>query len=384
VNLSTERILTTHVGSLPRPPALSEAVLRRENGQLRKGEAAQLPTMIAEAVAGVVRRQVDAGTDVVSDGEMSKIGYATYVKERLSGFDGDVEVPPGGGLSIADLDDYPGMAERSLAGLETATPPCTGPVKYVGADLLEEDMARFRAALGPAGATEAFLNAASPGVISLYLPNLHYETHDEYLFALAEAMREEYEAITAAGFVLQIDAPDLAMGRHIQYAGLGLEDFQARCRVHVEAINSAVRNIDPDRMRLHVCWGNYQGTHHRDVALADIIRVVLGARPQALCFEAANHRHAHEWKVFEDVELPGDKVLVPGFIDTSSNYIDHPELIAERIIRFAELVGRDRIIAGTDCGFSSFATFLAVESEIAWAKLAALAEGAQLASDRLW
>jgi 5-methyltetrahydropteroyltriglutamate--homocysteine methyltransferase len=381
--MSTDRILTTHVGSLPRPSTLSEAVLRRENGQLDPADPG-LIGMIGDAVTGVVRRQLDAGIDVVSDGEMSKIGYATYVKERLTGFDGDVEVPPGGGLSIGDLDDYPGMAERSLAGLETATPPCTGPVKYMGADQLEADMGRFRAALGPAGANEAFMTAASPGVISLYLPNLYYDTHDEYLFALAEAMREEYEAITAAGFVLQIDAPDLAMGRHIQYAGLSLAEFQARCRVHMDAINTAVRNIDEDRMRLHLCWGNYQGTHHRDVALADIIGIVLGARPQALCFEAANHRHAHEWRVFEDLELPDDKVLIPGFIDTSSNYIDHPELIAERITRFAELVGRERIIAGTDCGFASFATFLAVESDIAWAKLAALAEGAQLASERLW
>jgi 5-methyltetrahydropteroyltriglutamate--homocysteine methyltransferase len=380
---STDHILTTHAGSLPRPAELAEAILARENDTLEAAQAQQLPAMIAAAVAQSVRAQVETGLDVISDGEMSKIGYATYVKERLSGFE-DAKIPQGGGLSIADLDDYPGMAETSLAGLATATPACTDDITYTGHDLLRSDIDNFRAALGTQSGVEPFINAASPGVISIYLPNVHYDTHDAYLFALAEAMCEEYQAITDAGFVLQIDAPDLAMGRHILYPHLGLAGFQQRAAVHVEAINHAVRNIDPDQVRVHLCYGNYQGPHHRDVELRDIISTVLRLRPNGLVFEAANHRHAHEWRVFEDVQLPDDKVLAPGVIDTSSNYVEHPELVAERITRYASLVGRERVIATTDCGFASFATFLAVSPALAWAKLASLAQGAELATATLW
>lgn len=379
---STDRILTTHVGSLPRPADLAQTILARENATLDADATRQLPATIRAAVAEVVRAQGDTGIDVVSDGEMSKIGYATYVKERLSGFE-DAEVPEGGGLSIADLDDYPGMAETSMAGLSTATPTCTGEVTYTGHDDLRTDMDNFRAALGTDSEVEPFLNAASPGVISLYLPNVHYDTHDAYLFALAEAMREEYRAIVDAGFVLQIDAPDLAMGRHIQYTHLDVAGFQQRAAVHVEAINHAVRDIDPDRMRVHLCYGNYQGPHHRDVELRDILSTVLRLRPNGLAFESANHRHAHEWKAFEDITLPSDKVIIPGVIDTSSNYIEHPELVAERITRFASIVGQERVLAGTDCGFASFATFLAVSPQLAWAKLASLVQGAELASTAL-
>jgi 5-methyltetrahydropteroyltriglutamate--homocysteine methyltransferase len=380
---SIDRILTTHVGSLPRPGGLAEAILARENDTLDPTTAAGLPAMIADAVTETVRTQITTGLDVISDGEMSKIGYATYAKERLSGFK-EAPVPEGGGLSIADLDDYPGMAESSLAGLATATPTCVGELNYTGHAELQTDMDNFRAALGAEPDVEAFLNAASPGVIALYLPNAHYESPDAYLFALAEAMREEYQAITDAGFVLQIDAPDLAMGRHILYTHLDLAAFQRRAEVHVEAINHAVRDIDPDRVRVHLCYGNYQGPHHRDVELRDIIATVLRLRPHGLVLEAANHRHAHEWRIFEDLTVPEGKVIMPGVIDTSSVYIEHPELVADRITQFASLLGRERVLPATDCGFASFATFLAVDPALAWAKLNALAAGARLASDRLW
>ncbi|WP_433296686.1 cobalamin-independent methionine synthase II family protein [Pseudonocardia sp. CA-142604] len=380
---STDRILTTHVGSLPRPADLAETVLARENGTLDSDALHRLPATIRAAVADVVRTQTDAGLDVVSDGEMSKIGYATYVTERLSGFE-DAEVPEGGGLRIADLDDYPGMAETSLAGLPTTAPSCTGEVTYIGQADLRTDMDNFRAALGEEAGVEPFMNAASPGVISLYLPNAHYDTEDAYLFALAEAMREEYQAITDAGFILQIDAPDLAMGRHIKYTHLDVAAFQQRAAVHVDAINHAVRDIDPDRVRVHLCYGNYQGPHHRDIELHNIIDTVLRLRPNGLAFESANHRHSHEWKVFHDVQLPEEKVIIPGLIDTSSNYVEHPELVAERITRYASIVGREHVLAGTDCGFASYATFLAVSPQLAWAKLSSLVQGAELATAALW
>ncbi|CUU59114.1 5-methyltetrahydropteroyltriglutamate--homocysteine methyltransferase [Parafrankia irregularis] len=389
MKLSSERILTTHTGSLPRPAGLAELIRAREQETLSVADAEHLPDRIADAVSVVVDHQARVGLDVISDGEMSKIGYATYVKERLTGFDVDVAVPECGGLSIADLDDYPGMAERSLAGLETATPTCTGPISYTGSALLDTDLASFAAGVGSISAgsgqpAERFMNAASPGVIALYLPNQFYAGLDEYLFALAEAMRVEYEAITAAGLVLQIDAPDLAMGRHIQYTHLSEQGFLDRLRVHVEAVNHALRNIDPARVRVHLCWGNYQGPHHKDVGLDVILDTILQLKADGLVFEAANHRHAHEWQVLADAKIPEQKVLIPGVIDTSSVYIEHPELIAQRITRFADIVGRERVIPGTDCGFASFATFLAVDESLAWAKLESLTAGARLASDRLW
>jgi 5-methyltetrahydropteroyltriglutamate--homocysteine methyltransferase len=380
VKQSSDRILTTHTGSLPRPAALAEAMVRREKDDLDEAGMGRIPEMIRTSVVDVVRRQAKAGIDVVSDGEMSKIGYATYVKERLTGFEGE-----GAALSVvADLDDFPGLAERALAGLVTATPACVGPVTYMGRAALTADLRNFRAALDATDVAEAFVPAASPGVISLYLENRHYARQESYLAALAAAMREEYEAITDAGFLVQIDSPDLAMGRHIQYAQLSVEEFRGRVALHVEAINEAIRGIDPGKVRLHLCWGNYQGPHHHDVPLKNVLDIVLTARVQGIVFEAANPRHAHEWRVFEEVRLPEDKVIIPGVIDTSTNYIEHPELVAERITRYAELVGRDRVIAGTDCGFASFATFLPVDPGIAWAKLASLSEGARLASDRLW
>lgn len=379
---SSARILTTHTGSLPRPPALAEALVARENGELSPEGAAALPGMVGSAIAEVLRRQVEAGLDVVSDGEMGKIGYSTYVKERMSGFDGEA-----GALALADLEDYPEFTERALAGLVTATPACTGPVAYTGEAALAADLEAVRAGVEAAGVdlstAEVFVPAASPGVISLFLADQFYGDQEAYLAALAEAMRVEYEAIAAAGFLVQIDCPDLAMGRHAQYAHLSVAEFRTKVALHVEALDHALRGIDPGRLRMHLCWGNYEGPHHHDVDLADIVDIVLRARPRGLVLEAANPRHGHEWQVFETVTLPEDKVLVPGVIDTSSNYIEHPDLVAQRIGRYAEIVGAERVIAGTDCGFSTFASFLPVSPRIAWAKLASLVEGAARASARL-
>lgn len=372
------RILTTHTGSLPRPKELTDALKLNDSGELSEGRAAQLPESIREAVEEIVQRQVEAGLDWVNDGEMGKIGYATYVKERMTGFDGEAAA-----LGIADLTEFPNLAARALEGLDVATPACTGPVEYKGHEAVGEDVANLKSATEGVKAEDVFMNAASPGVISIYLQNQHYPSHEEYLAALAEAMREEYEAIHEAGFMLQLDCPDLAMGRHVGPSELGVEEFRERAALHMEAINEATRNVAPERFRLHVCWGNYEGPHHHDIPLKDIVDIVFRTRAQTILFEAANARHEHEWRVFEEVEVPDDKVFVPGVIDTTSNVVEHPELVAERITRFANIIGPDRVIAGTDCGFATFATFLPVDPDVAWLKVAALTEGAALASEKL-
>lgn len=337
---------------------------------------------IAEAVKEVVRKQSQAGVDIVSDGEMSKISYATYIKYRLSGFEGDSprRVP-------ADLQAYPNFAGRASKSGGTPTyqrPRCTGPVAVKDLQPLEEDIANFQAALAGAAVTEGFMNSASPGVIALFQPNDYYPSHEAYLEALAEAMRLEYEAICGAGLILQIDSPDLALGRHMMFKDGSDEEFLKTIELHVETLNHALRNIPAEQVRLHVCWGNYEGPHHCDIALEKILPVVLKAKPQALSFEASNPRHAHEWKAFRDVKLPDDKVLMPGMLDSTTNFVEHPELVAERIGRYAELVGRERVLAGSDCGFSTFAGFGTVDKDIVYAKLEALAQGAALASARLW
>ncbi|MFE7201408.1 cobalamin-independent methionine synthase II family protein [Pseudonocardia alni] len=378
---SADRVLTTHTGSLPRPPELAELMVARETGTADSDGLARLPQMVREATQQVLQRQREAGIDVGSDGEQGKIGYATYVKERMSGFDGEA-----GALSLADLDDYPEITAQALNGLVTATPSCTGPVRYTGVEDLSQELKELRAAVDAAGGqapSEVVVTAASPGVIAIYLADQHYGSHEAYLGALAEAMRTEYEAIVAAGFVLQIDCPDLAMGRHAQYAEATIPEFRRAIAGHIEALNAATAGIDPDRMRMHLCWGNYESPHHRDVDLVDIVDIVMTGRPQAVLMEAANPRHAHEWRVFEDFALPEDKILVPGVIDTCTNYIEHPQLVAERIVRYARTVGVERVIAGTDCGFSTFASFLPVHPRIAWAKLASLSEGARLATEEL-
>ena len=376
---STDRILSTHTGSLPRPQALAAAIVEHDRGTLAAVEEASLRLQIREAVESTVLKQLRSGLDVINDGEASKIGYATYVRERLSGFEGK-----GRGLTIWDLHDVPEFAQRSLAGLDPMVPACTGPIVYQGRAALEEDIANLKAATEKVEPADVFMTAASPGVISIYLENQHYPSSEEYWQAIAEAMRVEYEAIAEAGFVLQIDAPDLAMGRHVGTELLDLEEFRRQVAVRVELLNHACRNIPTEKIRLHLCWGNYLGPHHHDVPLSDLVDILLRCKAGALSFEAANPRHQHEWRVWDEVKLPDDKILIPGVIDTCSSYVEHPEIVAERIVRFADLVGRERVIAGTDCGFANFASYQIVDPKIAWMKLAALAEGAALGSHRLW
>ncbi len=377
---STDRILTTHVGSLPRSQAVTDVLFARERGQVSDEPAAA--AVIAGAVEDVVRRQVAVGVDVVSDGEMSKISYATYVADRFTGFGGDTAREPG-----QDLVEFPGLLAKLAKLGSTAKyrrPRCVGEIKVKNSVPLTEDLRNFSAAVTAARPVEAFLNAAAPGVIALFQPNDYYPTGDAYLEALAEALRVEYEAIVSAGFLLQIDAPDLGMGRHTMYRDASLAEYLTRAARHIEVLNHALRNIPPERLRMHMCWGNYEGPHHHDVPMEVLLPIVIRARPQALLFEAANPRHAHEWTVFRDADLPEDKILIPGVISSTSNYIEHPLLVAERICRMCDLVGRDRVIAGSDCGFSTFAGFGPVDPDIVYMKLAAMTEGARIASDRLW
>jgi 5-methyltetrahydropteroyltriglutamate--homocysteine methyltransferase len=381
---STERILTTHTGSLPRPDDL----VRQMQLQMRgvPVDAAAFAARTRAAVAEAVRKQVSAGVDVVNDGEQSKVGFSTYVKERLTGFGGAVaQRPP----ARSDVLDFPTYAARDRPAVPEGRwtmdlPSCDGPISYVGQAALAEDIANLQAALQGAGVAEAFLSAASPGVISFILPNQYYPSHEAYLGALGAAMKTEYEAIHRAGFILQVDCPDLAMGRHFQFAEASLEEFRRNARLHVEVLNEALRDIPAERVRLHLCWGNYEGPHHRDVPLRDILDLVLEARPAGLSYEAANPRHAHEWQIFESVKLPPDKILIPGVLDSTTNYVEHPELVAQRLLQLTRLVGRENVVAGTDCGFATFADSARVDPAIAWAKLAALAEGAALASKALW
>jgi 5-methyltetrahydropteroyltriglutamate--homocysteine methyltransferase len=379
MKLSSDRILTTHVGSLPRSQAVTDVVFARENGSPEPAGAA---ATLTHAVENIVARQVAAGVDIVSDGEMSKISYATYIRERISGFDGDTPREPG-----LDLIEFPRLLKKLADSGATAKyrrPRCVGPIAPKNRAPLDTDLANLRRAIELAEPAEAFMNAASPGVIALFQPNDYYKTQDEYLQAVAEAMRVEYEGIVAAGIVLQIDAPDLGMGRHTMYKHRSVDEYLKLAAMHVEVLNHALRNVPADRVRMHVCWGNYEGPHHHDIPMEQLLPVVLEAKPQALLFEAANPRHAHEWTVFRDARLPDDKILIPGVIGSTSNYIEHPLLVAERLCRFADIVGRERVIAGSDCGFSTFAGFGPVDPDITFLKLAAMAEGARIASGRLW
>jgi len=378
----TNRILTTHVGSLPRSRAVTDLVFAQERGETV--DEAEFDTVIGEAVDACVARQVASGVDLVSDGEMSKISYATYIKDRITGFDGDSpRTPP------ADLEDFPAFLQRQASGGGTPTyrrPCCIGPVAPRSLGPLEADLAHLTAATSAHRPTGAFMNAASTGVIALFQPNRHYPTQDAYLEALAEAMRPEYEAIVAAGFVLQLDSPDLGLGRHMMYKDRSEEDYLVLIAQHVEVLNHALRNVPAERVRMHVCWGNYEGPHTHDVEMRTILPVLMQAKPQGLLFETANPRHQHDWQAFRDLValVPDDRVLIPGVIDSTTNFVEHPEVVAQRIDQFAQIVGRERVIAGTDCGFSTFAGFGAVDPDIVYAKLAALAEGAARASERLW
>lgn len=378
---STERILTTHTGSLPRPDDLAQMMFDKIDG--KPVDEAALQERIRTAVIEVVKKQAECGVDIVNDGEMSKVGYSTYVTDRLTGFGG--EAAP---MFTRDMEDFPEYTQRifsdpAVAHLKTVT--CTGPVTVRDGAAVQRDIQNLKAALQGVQVEDAFMTAASPGVISVFLPNAYYASEEEYLAALADAMRPEYEAIVDAGFILQVDCPDLAMTRQMgSNADKTTEQFRSWIAMHVEALNHALANIPPDRLRMHLCWGNYEGPHHLDVPLRDIIDIVLSARPSAISLEACNPRHEHEWAVFEDVKLPEGKVLIPGVIDSTNNYIEHPELIAQRIVRYAQLVGRENVIAGTDCGFGTFVGLSWVDPRITWAKFEAMAEGAKLASQELW
>jgi len=374
---STDAILTTHTGSLPRPDDLVELLYAAEADSTTIDRAA-LDTRARTAVAETVQQQLDVGLDVVNDGEMSKVSYSTYVGGRLTGFDSSVQVQR---YPRADAAAFPRYAEWNAKQQQGAARirrvACTGPVAYVGHAQLQTDLENLRSAL-PAG-SEAFMTAASPGVISWFQPNQYYATEEAYLFALAEAMREEYEAIYRAGFILQLDCPDITLSRNVP-PGVNVASLGQR----IEALNAAVGNIPPDRMRLHLCWGNYEGPHHLDVPLRDILGEVFLARPAGISFEGANPRHEHEYAIFADVKLPPDKIIIPGVLDSTTNYIEHPELVCQRLVRYAELVGREQVIAGTDCGFGTFAGTPMVHPDIVFAKLAAMVEGARLASRKLF
>jgi len=378
VKHSTDRILTTHTGSLPRPPDLTALLEALDDGAAI--DAAAFEARVRRAVADVVRRQVEAGVDVVSDGEQGKVGYSTYVRHRLTGFGGRSAVRP-----RADWADFPEAAARAERRSTVARPACNGPIDWKDRAAVGRDVANLRMALDGVRPAEAFMTAASPGVIAHFLGNEHYPSREAYLARLVDVMKEEYDAIHQAGFVLQVDCPDLAMGRHLAFPDLSGAEFLKIAEANVEALNHALRDIPADRLRLHLCWGNYEGPHHRDIPLREILAVALKARPQALSFEGANPRHEHEWVVFREVRLPDDKLIIPGVLDSTTNFIEHPELVAQRLVRYAEVVGRERVLAGTDCGLATFARSAAlVEPEIAWAKLRAMAEGARLASARLW
>ncbi|NNL85511.1 MAG: cobalamin-independent methionine synthase II family protein [Myxococcales bacterium] len=376
----SDRILTTHVGSLPRPEALSQLLLAKEFG-----EPFDVATYEAEArlaVADAVRRQREAGIDIISDGEMSKIGYATYIKDRCTGYSGESPRNP-----PADLERFPAYLKRSVEEGQSpkiVRPMCTGEVAIKNSVALEADVENFQKAYEGCGAVAGFMNAASPGVIAAFLPNSYYPSDEAYLEALAVVMRDEYEAIHAAGFLVQIDCPDVAMARHIWFKELDDADFVKRAELNVEILNHALENIPADRARMHVCWGNYEGPHDCDIELSKIVGVLCRAKPHAISFEAANPRHAHEWSVWRESPLPEDKLLMPGVVDSSSNFIEHPEYVAERICRFADVVGRERVIASSDCGFGTFATYGRVDPDISYAKLRTLSEGAEIASAKLW
>jgi len=378
---STDRILTTHVGSLPRSQAVTDVLFAREG---TGAMPANPDKVIRDAVIDIVRKQVEVGVDIVSDGEMGKISYATYIKDRLSGFDGDTPREPG-----QDLVEHPRLLEKLAKLGSTAKyrrPKCVAEIKVKDLGPMNEDIANFNAAIAAGKPKEAFINTASPGTIALFQPNDFYKTQDAYLEAVAEGMRAEYEGLTKAGLLIQIDAPDMAMGRHTMYRDRTEDDFVSLAARHIEVLNHALRNVPADRIRMHVCWGNYEGPHTHDVPMEKLLPVVMKAKPQAILFEAANPRHAHEWKVFRDMKsiVPEDKILVPGVLSTTTNYVEHPELVAERLENLANVVGRERVIAGTDCGFGTFAGFGPVDPDIVWLKLKSLVDGAAIASKRLW
>jgi 5-methyltetrahydropteroyltriglutamate--homocysteine methyltransferase len=376
---SIERILTSHTGSLPRPDDLVELLYRVDAGTL--DEKAALDSRVCETVREVVQTQLKHGVDIVNDGEVGKVGYATYIKDRLTGFEGPSRPRP----QPLEWQEFPEYFSRRAGEPAMQTPACTRAITWHGDAEIQRDIRTLQAAVNATPPVDAFLTSISPGGIWYILPNEYYPSDEAYVFAAAEAMRDEYRAVHEAGFVLQLDCPDLAGGRNRpQYARASVDEFRRMVAMHVEALNLAVADIPPESMRMHVCWGNYEGPHLSDVALADIIDLLYAARPAGLVLEAANPRHEHEWIVFRDHPLPDDKVLVTGVLDSTTNFVEHPELVAQRISRFAGVIGRERVIAGTDCGFATFAGRRVVDPRIAWLKFDAMAEGARLASRALW
>jgi len=372
------KIKVTHVGSLPREQDVVDLIFARENNE--QFEQITFDKTMTKAVSETVRKQVKANVDIVSDGETSKISYATYVKDRYAGFSGNSPRN-----APADLQMFPGFLKRLADDGGTpqyARPMCTSEVKSKGQSELSKDIRNLKTAMAEHGASRGFMNAASPGVISLFLQNNFYKSREKYLAALADAMQEEYETIAAAGLDLQLDCPDLALSRHMLFSELSDNEFLKVAAMHVEALNHALQNVPKDRIRIHICWGNYEGPHCCDIEMEKVFPVLMSAKAQYVLFETSNPRHAHEWTVFQDrkSEIPDDKVLVPGVVDTTSNFIEHPKLVAQRLLNFTNIVGKERVIAGSDCGFGTFAGFGAIDPEIAYAKLSALAEGASLAS----
>ena len=380
MKLSTDRILTTHVGSLPRPQEVVDLLFAQDRGEaIDEGKFNE--TML-RAVADAVNRQSEVGVDIASDGEMSKISYATYIRHRLTGFEGDSARP-----TPQDLDDFPEYRDRLVKAGHSATyrrPVCKGPVKVKSLKAVEQDIAHMKEAMSKAKVVEGFMNSVSPGTIAVFQPNEYYPSHETYLEALSNAMREEYEMIVKSGLLLQLDCPDLAMGRHTRFKNLSDDEFLRYAALQVEALNHALANVPADRVRMHICWGNYEGSHVHDMDCAKIFPIAIKAKPKALLIEGANPRHEHEWESWTRIKLPDDKVLVPGVIASSSNYVEHPEVVAQRILRYANVVGRERVIAGTDCGFGTFAGFGPVFPAFCWMKMRSLAEGAQIASKKLW
>jgi 5-methyltetrahydropteroyltriglutamate--homocysteine methyltransferase len=373
-------ILTTHVGSLPRGPELAPLLIAKDHGE--DYDAAAFDRLVQASIDEAVRNQVAAGVSIISDGELGKIGYSTYVIERLEGFGGHSERKPA--LDLADLPELRSKLAAIMGAQEFTRASCIGPVRLRTLEPCQEDIRRFHLAVEREGeSARAFMNAASPGLITAFQPNAFYPSHDAYLADLVAAMRPEYEEIVAAGFDLQLDCPDLAMARHTGYQDKSEAEFLAIAAANVEAINAATAGIPSDRMRMHICWGNYEGPHDHDIPLERVMEILLRARPATILFEAANPRHEHEWTVWRDTRIPDEKILAPGLIDTCSNYVEHPELIAQRIERFAAIVGRDRVIASTDCGFGTFAGYGKIDPAVTWKKLRALREGADLAATRI-
>jgi len=377
---STDRILTTHVGSLPRPQEVVDLLFAQDRGE--QVDEGKFNETMRRAAADSVKKQEECGIDIVSDGETSKISYATYIRHRLTGFEGDSARP-----TPQDLDEFPEYRDRLVKAGHSATykrPVCRGPIKVKNLKPVEQDIAHMKEALAKANVVEGFMNAVSPGTIAVFQPNEYYPSHETYLAALADAMREEYELIAKSGLLLQLDCPDLAMGRHSRFKNLSDAEFLRYAELQVEALNHALANISADRVRLHVCWGNYEGTHIYDMDCMKIFPIAIKVKPKALLIEAANPRHEHEWEAWTKIKLPDDKILIPGVIASSTNYVEHPEVVAQRLMRYANVVGKERVIAGSDCGFGTFAGFGPVYPAFAWMKFRSLAEGARLASQRLW